>query len=483
MAIIGLDLAISAQHQAVIADERGRFCGRALRLGTEAEALGELLARARQVAAAGEEIKVVMEPTGLSWFPVACYCAQHGATPYLVQAQRVAALRKYYRRHAKSDRISARVLARLPLTDAESLYPLDLAEADYTSGRRWCKQWEELSTRLNASRNRVQAWERGYWPGLEQLVKDLYAPWVWRWREAWYDPWLLQGAPLEALADFLCAAGLAPQQARPMAEALRQLARCVAALFSRPDGTPCAQVDYAALREQVLCEMRVQSMLEQELRCLKAQIRQVYRRLHPSRHLETMRGVGEQGAAAYVLFTAHPERFPSGRKYRAWSGMIPRSDQSGTVDKKGLGLTKSGPDLVKKYAFIDAETARLWDPQIAAIYYEQMVHRGKHHVQAVCCCATHLLDRVRAVLRDDKPYELRDVDGRPVTPDEARRIILERYTVPDEVRRRRTRQARRTERDQRAEQYYERSRNRPLGPEADAATPPQPGAVSAASSV
>ena len=85
-----------------------------------------------------------------------------------------------------------------------------------------------------------------------------------------------------------------------------------------------------------------------------------------------------------------------------------------------------------------------------------MVQRGKHHNQAVCACATHLLDRVLAVLRTDAPYELRDVDGTPVSVAEARAIVLERYQVPAEVRRRTTRRLRRQRRDQRAEQTYER---------------------------
>ena len=85
-----------------------------------------------------------------------------------------------------------------------------------------------------------------------------------------------------------------------------------------------------------------------------------------------------------------------------------------------------------------------------------MVQRGKHHNQAVCACATHLLDRVLTVLRTEQPYELRDVDGTPVTVAEARAIILERYQVPTEVRRRTTRQQRQRRKDQRAEQTYER---------------------------
>jgi hypothetical protein len=78
----------------------------------------------------------------------------------------------------------------------------------------------------------------------------------------------------------------------------------------------------------------------------------------------------------------------------------------------------------------------------------QMVHKGNHHCQAVCACATHLLDRVRAVLRDGRPYELCDIDGTPLTWQEARAIIAERYHVPEEVRK------------ARRDKYAERKRKR-----------------------
>ena len=134
--------------------------------------------------------------------------------------------------------------------------------------------------------------------------------------------------------------------------------------------------------------------------------------------------------------------------------MVPRSTctavrdkymcaQSGAGEGKGLRISKAGPNLVKKYAYLNADTARHWDPQLAALYYDQMVNKGKHHSQAVCACATHLLDRIRVVLTEDRPYELRDVDGTPVTPQQARIIAQEQYTVPEDVRRRNTKRARR----------------------------------------
>jgi hypothetical protein len=144
-------------------------------------------------------------------------------------------------------------------------------------------------------------------------------------------------------------------------------------------------------------------------------------------------------------------RFATQKNFRGWHGMVPGSEQSSNAEAKGLRMTCAGPDPVKKYGYINGEVARQWDPQIAAIYHDQMMNKGSHHCQAVCACATHLLDRVRAVLRDGRPYELRDVDGTPVTWQEARAIIAERYHVPDEVRARNSKRARKARRDRRAE--------------------------------
>ncbi len=108
--------------------------------------------------------------------------------------------------------------------------------------------------------------------------------------------------------------------------------------------------------------------------------------------------------------------------------MLPDSEQSAESEVKGLHISQAGPDLIKKYAYLDAEIARRYDPQIAAIYYDQMIRKGKHHKQAVCACATHLLDRVLAVLRADKPDEVRDSDGTALSGQQARGLIGERYT-------------------------------------------------------
>ncbi len=100
-------------------------------------------------------------------------------------------------------------------------------------------------------------------------------------------------------------------------------------------------------------------------------------------------------------------------------------------------MSKAGPSMLRSQLQRSAETSRAQDPQLAAIYYTQMVERGANHTKALCVVAAHLAERAWAVLARGTPYVMRDTDGRPVGKAEAKAIIAECWTVPEEVRRRR----------------------------------------------
>ena len=100
-------------------------------------------------------------------------------------------------------------------------------------------------------------------------------------------------------------------------------------------------------------------------------------------------------------------------------------------------MSKAGSSLLRTTLIRAADNARKDDPQLARIYYLQMTERGKDHLGALCVVAASLAERAWAVMRRGTPYVICDIDGRPVTPDEAKAIIAERWTVPPEVRARR----------------------------------------------
>lgn len=459
MRTIGIDLSARGEHKAVIADEAGRFVSAVFRFETTPASLQRLLEMAQENNP-DQQVQAVMEPTGMAWFPVAVFLIRHGVTVYLVNSQQVADLRKYFKKHAKSDRIDARVLAKLPFVDEEKLHRLELSAAETLACQRGCKQLERLMKQSTACQNRLIALDRFAWPGLEGTVfSDLFSSAALWFREHWYSPQRVWQAGIEAIRQDWLSSELASRDSGEWIGYLVPLAEQIVAIY----GEEGAYLDYELLQAEAIREQSYLAFVEEMHHRLQLKtVRPLYRQLHPSRNLETIPGVGQDGAAVYLSFIGNPRRFAGLRELRGWSGMVPNSKQSANSEASGLKITQAGPGLVKKFAFMDANAARQWDPQIAAIYYEQMVHRGKHHVQALCTCSAHLLDRVGVVLREDRPYQLQDVDGSSITPERARQIIAERYTVPEEVRKRNTKAKRRERRESHAEKKYKRGKAAPV---------------------
>jgi transposase len=399
-----------------------------------------------------------MEATDINWYPVSVYFMRQAATVHVVNPRMSADLARFYKRHARSDRLSAKILARLPLISPDSLYPLVLSGGDYLALQRGCKELDRLTVQISAHKNRLQAIDRLGWPGLKSLVFKEPAGLATRWfRDHFYDPQQVVEAGVAGLRQAWRAAEVYNED-ESWLEPLVELAKELLGIY----GHQKTYLDYGALADEVRREQQRLAAVEADARYLRLRVtRPRYRQLHPSRNLETMRGVGQDGAAVYVGFVGLPDRFSTNRAFRGWSGMVPQSRQSGESEGKGLKISKAGPDLVKKFAYLDADAARQRDPQIAKLYYEQMMEKGQHHTQAVCACATHLLDRVRVILTEDRAYELRDVDGTPVSREQGRAIVAERYIVPKEVRRRNSHRARRERAKQQAERKEQRrSRSR-----------------------
>ena len=100
-------------------------------------------------------------------------------------------------------------------------------------------------------------------------------------------------------------------------------------------------------------------------------------------------------------------------------------------------MSKAGPSQLRSAFVRAADTARRQDPQLARIYYLQMTERGATHLKACCVVAGHLAERAWAALSRGTPYVICDNNGNPVTPAEAAKIIADKWTVPEDIRKRR----------------------------------------------
>jgi transposase len=121
---LGIDVACRAAHQATLADQTGALLWSGRRFRTSAQELARVWAWLPAGVDPGQ-VLVIMEPTRNAWVPLAGWFAAKGARVVLVPPEQSADLRDYYHKHAKTDRLDSRVLARLPLLHPEGLRSVD----------------------------------------------------------------------------------------------------------------------------------------------------------------------------------------------------------------------------------------------------------------------------------------------------------------------------------------------------------------------
>jgi transposase len=113
---LGVDVACRAAHQVSCADEYGVMLWVGHRFRTDPD---ELEALWRKLPPDAAEVMVVMEPTRNAWVALAAWFRRHGATVVMIPPEQSADLRAYYAKHAKTDRLDSKTLARLPLLHPE----------------------------------------------------------------------------------------------------------------------------------------------------------------------------------------------------------------------------------------------------------------------------------------------------------------------------------------------------------------------------
>jgi transposase len=208
--------------------------------------------------------------------------------------------------------------------------------------------------------------------------------------------------------------------------------------LSKPAGTVNEDF-FIDLQDELARELRLMEVDEAESESLAGRISKLYRKLHPSDNLCTIPGVGEHTAPIFLATVGDPARFRNQSAFANWEGVVPGARQSSNVEAKGLRMTKAGPSIMRMALYQAGDIGRRWDPQLAAVYYREMVHHGKNHRQAMGAVMSHLGARVLRVLKENRPYEIRDAEGKSIDRNEAKKLILSHYHVSEDIRRERRR--------------------------------------------
>jgi transposase len=398
---IGVDLGVTAASDVAVAE--GVTVTASRKVASTPEALTAMFAK----LGADGPVNVVVESTAMAWFVAAVAVLRSGidAKLFRVSGTKAAALRKFYRAHTKTDRIDARVLARMPMVD-DGLHELVLPDAGELALKRLVVLRNKLVGQMVKVDDRVRSTLHWAAPGLlsgRESVTDGFVAVLARWP----DLRRLAGARPATIAKV-------GHLSKQRAERIRDAAADAVAFY---DGL----VDFDALAVEFEIATGQHATIKAQVARLEQRITALHAEQYPDDLLLSVPGVGAVIASVLRGHLGNLERFTNLAAFRAYTGLVPRENSSGGTDRRGK-ISKAGPSMLRWSLYLAADTARKWDPQLAELYRRLMVERGRHHNQALCAVASHLVGRIWAVVREDRPYQWRDLDGQPITRGQARTL-------------------------------------------------------------
>jgi transposase len=343
----------------------------------------------------GTRLAVVFEPTGPAWMPIAVFFAARGHDVYRVSSAKAADLRRFLRRHAKSNGIDAETLARIPLADPGGLQRLELPGADAAALDRRVRACGRLTQAAAEHKTRIKDLVRQLMP-MTPLTGDIGTADL-AVLEHYADPRALLAAGVAELTMLITTVSH-HQQGHDRACQWRAAAAAAAELYDDHPAEP-----YEALAAEVATEIRLLRAIQAELAGHATAREAHYRQADPGQLARSLPGFAQISAPVLVAAMGRPGRFRDGTRFKAYVGLTPRASETGETDRKGQPMSKAGPSLLRSAFVRAADTARKQDPQLARIYYLQMTERGATHLKACCVVASHLAERAWTVCSTAAP--------------------------------------------------------------------------------
>jgi len=411
-----------------VLDESGETIAKRKAVPT-VESLSEVETVALAGAPAGTRLEVVIEPTGPAWLPIAVFFSNRGHVVHRVSSAKASDLRKFLSRHTKTNGIDADTLARLPLFDPAGMQPLELPGVERAALDRRVRACDRLTQAASRHKVRVKDLVRQLLP-MTPLAGDLGVADL-AVLERWADPNALVAAGPKRVTAVIVKASNNHQGVDRSAEWIAAAEASLELYGTNP------AVAFADLAAEVGTEVRLLRAVQAELASHAAERESAYRWVDPAGLARSLPGLAEVGGPNVVAIMGDPTRFAKAKQFRAFTGLVARTSETGDTNRKGQPMSKAGPSLLRTTFVRAADHARKQDPQLARIYYVQMVERGKDHLGALCVVAAALAERTWVVMRRQMPYVICDTNSRPVSHTEAKEIIAEHFTVSGEVRSRR----------------------------------------------
>ena len=387
MISVGIDVS-KDKHDCFIVNSEGEVLADVFTIHNTMDGFNFLLQRIRECTMPQDKIKVGLEATGHYSYNLLGFLLDNGLATYVLNPLRTNLYRKSLSlRKTKTDRVDARTIAHMLLSDAGLKPYTDTAyhNEELKSLTRYRFDKVKERTKLKSSISRLVCI---LFPELEKLVPTLHMASIYALLEEFPDAKQIAAAHLTRLKALLETASKGHYK-RDMALRIRDAARNSIGAFM-PAKSLELQHTIRLIRE-----------LDAEIAEIEERIQSIMNDLHSP--ITTIPGMGVRMAAMILAEVGDFTRFVSPDKLLAYAGMSPSTYQSGQLKNCYPHMEKRGSRYLRYALYNATKCVCHWNPNFAA-YLAKKRAEGKHYNVALSHATKKLVRLIFAMEKSKQPY-------------------------------------------------------------------------------
>lgn len=388
MYFCGIDIA-KRKHDAAILDQEGNLQGKFLKIPNTASGFEEILSK---LQALDQDVLIGMEATGHYWLALFEALSAAGYKIVVLNPLQIAAYRRSGIRKVKNDRKDAwwiadyLRIANLSPTDRQLPVLLQLREL---SRFRYSvmDQVGDLKRKIISILDRV-------FPEYETLFSSVFIKTS--------RSLLKEAVTAQEIADFDLSELTALLQSNSRGRFGLEKANHIQDLARQSVGVGFLQ---DAVRIEMGCLLDQLELLLAQIAHLDDSIAAIMERI--PQYITTIPGIGAVTGAAILAEIGDVNRFESSEKIVAYAGIDPSVYETGQFKATKAHMSKRGSPYLRHALWQAASMAIFYDPELKS-YYEEKRQEGKHHGTAVGAVCNKLISRIFVILKEQRPYIIRD---------------------------------------------------------------------------
>ena len=388
----GIDIA-KFKHEASVIDSEGKALLDSISFTNTQEGCEKVISLFTRLSITADSLVVGMEATGHYWLSVHEYFSQLGYNVKVINPIQSEAFRKMYIRQTKNDSIDSFIIAQIMRFGQYS--STTLSDENIIALRQLSRYRLSLVDSCGDCKRRIVALLDQVFPEYDSLFSDIFGVTSKELLLNCQTPEDILAVSTRKLTTLLNKASRG-RFGKDKAEELKAAAKTS---FGISFACDAFAFQIKQLIEQIIFIEKQIETLESHISKLLHQINQV---------ITTIPGIGDTLGAIILSEIGDIHRFDAPNKLVAFAGLDVKVSQSGEFSGTKNKISKRGSPYLRRAIWLAASRAAFCDP-ILTEYYQSLRNRGKHHLTAVGTVARKLCNIIFVILRDNRPYEVRNL--------------------------------------------------------------------------